>query len=261
MKISVIIPVYNVEKYILRCIDSIINQTMTEEVECIIVNDCTPDRSMEIVKRRLLDYDGNIQFKIISHERNRGLAVVRNTGLDNAKGDYIIHIDSDDYCEPDMLEKMYKKALEEDADIVVADYYLTYDKKEHRISQPKARTKEEYMRWVISEKVYAFCWNRLLRRSLILDNEIINLEGVNYWEDYYFNIRTTFFANRITYLPEAFVHYVQCNPNALTYHISKKQLENKITVINLVSKFMRDNNVFETYKKEIQQTQLTIKFS
>lgn len=261
MKVSVIIPVYNVERFVLRCIESIIDQTMTEEVECIIVDDCTPDKSMEIIQQRLADYHGKIQFKIINHERNRGLAVVRNTGIDNAKGDYIIHIDSDDWCESDMLEKMYQKAVEEDADVVVADYYLSYDKKEYRIFQPKAPTKEEYMRWIISEKVYAFVWNRLVRRSLILDHEIRNFEGLNYWEDYYFSVRVTFFANRIAYLSEAFVHYIQYNTNSLTCHISKNQLENKITVINLLNKFLQNNAVFETYKREIQHIQLTIKFN
>lgn len=122
MNISVIIPVYNVEKYVERCILSIMSQTYTESVECIVVNDCTPDNSMKIVEKMVSDYKGQIQFKLLYHEHNRGVAAVRNTGLDAASGDYIIQIDSDDYCEPDMLEKMYAKAVEEDADIVVADY-------------------------------------------------------------------------------------------------------------------------------------------
>ena len=103
MNISVIIPVYNVEKYVERCILSIMSQTYTESVECIVVNDCTPDNSMKIVEKMVSDYKGQIQFKLLYHEHNRGVAAVRNTGLDAASGDYIIQIDSDDYCEPDML--------------------------------------------------------------------------------------------------------------------------------------------------------------
>lgn len=122
MNISVIIPIYNVEKFVERCILSIINQTYTKEVECIIVNDCTPDSSMKIVERLVADYKGQIRFKLLNHERNKGIAAVRNTGLNAASGDYIIYIDSDDYCEQDMLEKMYTKAVEEDADVIVADF-------------------------------------------------------------------------------------------------------------------------------------------
>lgn len=130
MNISVIIPIYNVEKFVERCILSIINQTYTKEVECIIVNDCTPDSSMKIVERLVADYKGQIRFKLLNHERNKGIAAVRNTGLNAASGDYIIYIDSDDYCEQDMLEKMYTKAVEEDADVIVADFWDTYPDKE-----------------------------------------------------------------------------------------------------------------------------------
>ena len=123
MKISVIIPVYNVEKYIYRCIESIINQTMTEDIECIIVNDATPDKSINIIKEILSHYNGNISFKIINHEKNEGLAAARETGMKYAQGDYIIHLDSDDYCEINMLEEMYNTAITNDADI--RDYKLT----------------------------------------------------------------------------------------------------------------------------------------
>ena len=81
MNISVIIPIYNVEKYVERCILSIMNQTYTESVECIVVNDCTPDNSMKIVERLVADYKGTIQFKLFHHEHNKGIAAVRNTGL------------------------------------------------------------------------------------------------------------------------------------------------------------------------------------
>lgn len=113
MNISVIIPVYNVERYVERCLLSIINQTYTESVECIVVNDCTPDNSMKIVEKLVADYKGSIQFKLLCHKHNRGLAAVRNTGINNAGGKYIVHVDSDDYCEPDMLEKCTLRLLKQ----------------------------------------------------------------------------------------------------------------------------------------------------
>ena len=120
-KISVLIPVYNVEKYVERCITSVLNQTMQEGVEVIIVNDCTPDRSMEIIRETLCVHlkKNGMTVRIVEHKINRGSAAVRNTAMDYATGDYIIHIDSDDYVEPDLLEKMYSKAVERGSDIVI----------------------------------------------------------------------------------------------------------------------------------------------
>ena len=104
-KISVLIPVYNVENYVERCITSVLNQTMQEGVEVIIVNDCTPDRSMEIIRETLCVHlkKNGMTVRIVEHKINRGLAAVRNTAMNYATGDYIIHIDSDDYIEPDLL--------------------------------------------------------------------------------------------------------------------------------------------------------------
>lgn len=113
MKVSVVIPVYNVEKFVLRCIESIINQTMMEEVGCIIVNDCTPDNSMEIINQRLADYNGNIHFKIINHERIEELLSLGIQALKILLGSTDSD-DCDDYCEPNMLDKIYEKAVEED---------------------------------------------------------------------------------------------------------------------------------------------------
>ena len=123
MNISIIVPVYNVEPYIERCIRSIMNQTFTEGVECILINDCTPDNSIRIVQQLINEYKGNIQFRILSNEHNQGIASVRNIGLQAAKGTYIQYIDSDDYVEPDMLETLYKKACGSSSDILVYDYY------------------------------------------------------------------------------------------------------------------------------------------
>ena len=136
MKISIIIPVYNVEKYIHRCLTSIIKQTMTEEVECIIVNDATPDKSIDIIQELLSDYRGNISFHIINHKKNEGLAAARNSGMKHAKGDYVIHIDSDDFCETTMLEEMYNKAEEFHTDITMCDLKKVGVESEYTVSQP-----------------------------------------------------------------------------------------------------------------------------
>lgn len=126
IKVSVIIPVYNVEKYIEHCARSLMEQTLMD-IEYIFVDDCTPDHSMEILQRVLTDYPERLEnIRIIHHTQNSGSAAVRNTGLQIAQGEYIIHCDSDDWVEPDMYKAMYAKAKETDADIVVTDYYYEY---------------------------------------------------------------------------------------------------------------------------------------
>ena len=119
-EVSVCIPVYGVEKYIERCARSLFEQTMTDGIEFIFVNDCTTDKSIEILERILAEYPGRqAQTKIIHHATNKGLVAARNTGLAHATGDYIIHCDSDDWVDLNFYESLYKKAVETGADVVV----------------------------------------------------------------------------------------------------------------------------------------------
>ena len=113
-KISVIIPIYNVEKYIAECLESVINQTYSN-LEIICIDDCGSDNSMKIVQEYA---DKDSRIKIIRHEENSGLAPARNTGLNNADGDYILFLDSDDYLMPDIIQKMYDKIKSTDLDFV-----------------------------------------------------------------------------------------------------------------------------------------------
>lgn len=261
MKVSVIIPVYNVEKFVLRCIESIINQTMTEEVECIIVNDCTPDKSMEIIDQRLANYDGNIHFRIINHERNRGIAVVRNTGLENACGDYFIYIDSDDYCEPDMLEKMYQKAIEEDADVVIADYFDNYgDKEYYRYGQTR-NAETDYVKRLINGQVRCSVCIKLIKLSFVINNNLKNIEGVNHSEDYYFSFQIFLLTNRISYIPYAFYHYVRINTNSYTYKIyaSEAFLINCIKLNSCITELYRKYNLLDKYSKEYSMGNLSFR--
>ena len=142
--VSVIVPIYGVEPYIEKCARSLFEQSL-ENMEFIFVNDCTPDKSVEILRQVIEDYPRRyLQIQIIEHEENRGLAMARNSGLLIAKGEYIIHCDSDDWVELDMYEEMYEKALEKNADIVICDYYAEYSNKRIYHIQREPREKEEY---------------------------------------------------------------------------------------------------------------------
>lgn len=124
-KVSVIIPVYGVEKYIERCARSLFEQTL-DDIEYLFIDDCTPDRSVEILKQVLDEYPHRKNQVIIHRmEKNSGQAAVRKWGMLNAAGEYVIHCDSDDWVDVHMYDEMYNKAIEEDADVVICDYEIT----------------------------------------------------------------------------------------------------------------------------------------
>ena len=119
IKVSVCIPVYGVEKYIERCARSLFEQTMSDGIEFIFVNDCTPDKSIEILEKVLAEYPHRKkQTQIINHEKNSGLVAARKTGLAHATGEYIIHCDSDDWVDVDFYQVMYETAINNNADVV-----------------------------------------------------------------------------------------------------------------------------------------------
>lgn len=126
-KVSVIIPVYKVEKFIGRCVKSLMEQTL-RDVEYIFVDDASPDGSIAVLRNVIADYkERSNHISILTHAENKGLPAARNTGLSVARVEYIFHCDSDDFVDLNMLELLYHKAAETDADIVWCDWFLTFE--------------------------------------------------------------------------------------------------------------------------------------
>lgn len=126
--VSIIVPVYNVEPYIEDCLKSVGIQQYDGEVECIIVDDCGTDRSIDIARRYVEDYKGNVKFKIVTHKLNRGLSAARNTGIENSSGDYVYFLDSDDELYPDTISVMVNTCRENMySDIVIGEFYCPSD--------------------------------------------------------------------------------------------------------------------------------------
>lgn len=222
-KVSVIIPIYKVEKFIERCVRSLMEQTL-QEVEYIFVNDATTDNSVNILKNVITEYvNRNSQITILEHEINKGLPAARNTGLQVATGKYVFHCDSDDFIELDMLEKFYRKAEETDADIVWCDWYLSFEKNERYMKQPDYDTPMEALRGILSGAMKYNVWNKLVKRSLYVENQICFPEGYGMGEDMTM-IRLFACAQKVTYLPEAFYHYVKLNGEAFTNTFSERHL-------------------------------------
>ena len=124
MKLSIVIPVYNVAPYIEDCLQSVMNQTWQGPLECILVDDCGTDKSVQLIERKLQDYQGPVDFRLVHHKRNRGLSAARNTGIDAVTGDYVYFLDSDDEITPDCMERLAAPLAQNQYDFVVGDYRI-----------------------------------------------------------------------------------------------------------------------------------------
>ena len=181
MKVSVIIPVYGVEAFIERCMRSLLEQTL-QEVEFIVVDDCSPDKSIAIARKVVSEYP-NRSVRFISHEANKGLPAARNTGLEVATGEYVFHCDSDDWVEPDMLETLYRAAEEAKADIVWCDWFLSFEKNERYMVQPQYAIPTDALKGMLSGTMKYNVWNKLVKRELYTANAISFPSGYGMGED------------------------------------------------------------------------------
>lgn len=258
--ISVLVPVYNVEKYIERCMLSILHQTMQRGVEVIIVNDNTPDLSMEIIHRLLkihLRKDGMI-VRIIEHDMNYGIAAVRKTAMNYATGDYTIYIDSDDYVELDMLENMYSRALKTDADIVACDLYVEHSMTRKCVKDNISIDRKILLGEVIRHK-HIFLWNKLVKRSLYTQNKLRWIEGIDYGEDYIMLLQLFFVAKRLEYIQFPYYHYMQNQSSICHSEFSEKKLDNWISTANFAIHYLQEKQIIG-YESDLAYKVLNVKF-
>lgn len=258
IKVSVIIPIYKVEAFIERCTTTLMEQTL-REVEYIFVNDATPDNSTNILKEVVARYpERKEQVRIVHHEANKGLPAARNTGLELATGEYIFHCDSDDYVESTMLEELYRAAKIQDADIVWCDWFLTFAKKERYMKQPSFTTPLEALKAMLSGAMKFTVWNKLVRRSLHIDNKIEYPSGYGMGED-----MTTIMlfarAQRVFYIPKALYHYVKVNTNAYTQTYSPRHIIDLQYNVKRVEEYLQSCFGY-AFDEEIAFLKLDVKF-
>lgn len=258
-RISVIVPVYKVEQFIGRCTVSLMEQTMDEGVEYVFVDDASPDRSIRILEETLGRYpEKKDHVRIIRHEKNLGLPAARNSGLDVASGEYIFHCDSDDYVESDMLEQMYSKAVDDDADIVWCDWWLSFEKNERYMKQPDYDTPMDALKAMLSGVMKFNVWNKLVRRSLYTESGVLFPSGYGMGEDMTM-MRLFARARKAVYLPKAFYHYVQQNSGAFSKTYSERHLMELRHNVETLSDDLR-KLYGDSLEQEIAFLKLDVKF-
>lgn len=255
-KVTVIVPVYNVGKYIEKCARTLFEQTL-DSLEILFIDDCGSDNSVEIVKETLESYKKrNSLTRIIRMPSNGGLAAVRRQGIIEATGQYVIHCDGDDWVDLDLYERMYNKAIKEKADVVVCDLMdeLVNESVARGCKLSASDGKEILEDWYKNTYHMSTC-NKLVRRSIYSDYDILPWNGLNMWEDNGLITRVFYYAKRIVYLENAYYHYNRTNEHAMTSGYGIQQVEQMIGIAEHLSEFFEsipDAKDFEKTKYAFQ---------
>ncbi len=241
IKVSIIVPVYNVKEYLARCLDSLVNQSL-KDIEIIVVNDGSPDNSQKIIDDYCKKYK-NVKSFI---KENGGLSDARNFGIEKAQGEYIAFLDSDDYVTTDMYMEMYNKAISGDFDMVVCDLNYVYDDKIIKASCNVKKDTNNIKDVMLN--IYPAAWNKIFKRNL-MDKGIRFKKGV-WFEDVEFIYRLLPYINTIGVVHKTFNQYVQ-REGSITNTINKK-LYHYIDNWNGIVEYYKKNNLYEDYKLELE---------
>lgn len=253
-KVSVVVPVYNSEKYIHRCAKSLFEQTL-DNIEFIFIDDCSTDDSIQILKKLLEVYpQRKSQVHIHKMNKNSGQALVRKQGIELASGEYLIHCDSDDWIDLDLYENLYNQAIIEQADIVVCNYVIwktTKDKTTIRCY--KSNNAESYFKSLMNQKESWALWNKLIHRNCYKNPNIIFPLG-SMGEDAVLVLQYAFYANKVCHCILGHYYYFH-NPDSITkalteisiYHRFKQSILNADSLLQ----FFKQSGVYTDYLKQI----------
>ncbi len=238
-KVSVIVPVFNSENYLEKCLDSILSQTLND-IELILIDDGSTDNSLSIIKNYSKKYS-NIIYR---SKKNEGQAIARNLGIEIATGEFACFVDSDDYIENTMLEKLYKDAIKNDSDIVICDYVEEYKNK-------NIQKKSLFINASTLQKSYILCvagpCSKIIRTQILKQNNIKFLEN-NIYEDLAIIPSLALYTDRISYCEEFLYHYVIRKNSTMQQVEYNKKLESIFNVMD----YLYNQFVGKGYEQEIE---------
>ncbi|MGH1600030.1 glycosyltransferase family 2 protein [Campylobacter majalis] len=245
--VSVIVPVYNVEKFIQKCAVSLFEQDH-DSIEYIFVNDCTPDNSMQILQDVIDMYPNRKDdVRIINNPENIGSSKTRQVGLKACGGGYLLFMDSDDWTQPNMISSMYQKAKDDDADIVCCDMFLcSNDAQVHKKESFVYLSDADEFVGVLSGAIWATMPNKLIKHKLF---ETIEFPNFCFAEDVYIMVQLFYYANKISYIPQALYYYNRTNTSSLTTKKSHDTLKDLKQMYLVVCEFLKQKNIYEAYIK------------
>lgn len=238
-KVTIITPIYKAENFIERCVKSLLNQDF-ESIEYIFINDATPDDSFKILKKLVDLCNRKEDIKLLENEYNLGVAKTRKKGMFEASGEYVIQIDADDWIESNMISTLYNKAKQDNADIAVCDYYISF------ITGKETYRKEEYrpnidfnIKNIMLGKVHPAFWNTLIKRNLYIEKNIFPEGKINMGEDYEMMLKLFLSTDKVTYVPKALLHYIQYNESSITKTMNKEYINDTIHCIEVFEEILK----------------------
>lgn len=255
-KISVVVPIYNSEKYIERCVVSLFDQTL-DDIEYIFIDDCSTDNSIQIINNVIKRYPHRSSNVIIhSMHVNRGVAKARIWGIKHASGDYIIHCDADDWVDNSLYELLYNKAIEDNADIAVCDYIIWKSSDNNQIvSCCKSSDAKKFFESIINQKESWSLWNKLIHRNICKNSSIINPTGIM-GEDAVLVLQYAYLSRKISHCKGGYYYYF-FNSESITKSSSEEKVYHKFkhSIMNAeqLIKFFNTNNLDNKYRKQIDK--------
>jgi len=245
--VSVTVPIYNVEGYIEKCVRTLFEQTY-QNIEYIFVDDCSPDNSVNILERVLEEYPHRKeQVHIVRHEINKGLAVARNTGLDLAKGDYVMFADSDDYTDVNWVKYLLEHIEKTKSDIVFCDHYVV--RHDSILVEHYPTRKMSPLEHIKRMRTIGGMWTKIYKRTLFEDNGVRFPSGFDSMEDLRTNVQLYYFAKKVDGVSKPLYYYNRTRYESLTGLYDQKSLEIKTDVIENIKgieSFFIEKNI-DTY--------------
>lgn len=259
-KVSVIITIFNREKYIEDCVRSLFDQTL-REIEYIFVDDASTDSSIDILRLIVSEYpEREMLTKIISLEKNGGVSNARRIGMENVTGEYVIHADSDDWVDNDMYECLYTKAKETGADIIGCNLCHEYPNKKTTFKQKYKDSIDENIGSLIRGDIHPSLCTSLTSMRLISENNICFPEGLNMGEDLFYNLQLYLCANKIVGIDFAPYHYRHTNDSS-SFHHTRHTIDSGIMIGRQIENLMRKVNRYDEFANDIEYRKFSLKLS
>ena len=251
-KISILIPVYGVERFIKKCANSLFHQSY-QNIEYIFVNDCSKDRSIDVLKRIISKYPHlNDRIKIINHETNKGLSGARNTALLASTGDYIMPFDSDDYISDDnAVQSIVKEIENNDADVVLFNMQHVYKNKTYipKVTIPESTS--DIVKASLKRTIPVCLCGGVYKKSLFTSHGIQSVEGLSMGEDYVVKPRILYYAKKIVYLNKAYYCYLHTNESSYTNSFNFSRITDLSKCMSILRSFFSSVPDSNNYIKDI----------
>ena len=229
--VSIVIPIYGVEKFIVQCATSLFEQTY-KDIQYIFVNDCTKDNSIQLLKQAMMNYPNRVKrVEIVEKQQNEGLSLARKTGMEHVEGEYVMLVDSDDWLEVTMVEQMVQAMESRHVEVVYSDYYKNNGTEQKECNCLDISDTQTYMRCMFLLSAPAQTWNKMYRTELL---KHIDFPSKSMHEDLYINLQIMYDAKSIYHLSEKLYHY-RNNPNSITH---RYPLEQSIENLQLMRSFL-----------------------